>query len=119
MPLSKLIKFRISHPLLCRSDFLNGSDVTWHEDNWDNEESKFLAFTLHDNGQGGGSLYIALNAHHFNVDVALPPPPAGKRWSRVVDTNLSSPRDMVPEGNKGVEGNYNVTAYSSVILMAK
>lgn len=25
--------------------FLYQNDVTWHEDNWDNHESKFLAFT--------------------------------------------------------------------------
>lgn len=23
-------------------------DVTWHEDRWDDPESRFLAFTLHD-----------------------------------------------------------------------
>jgi isoamylase len=114
-----MIKFRVRHPLLGRTEFLTNSDITWHESNWDDEESKFLAFTLHDCGQGGGSLYIALNSHHFDVNVGLPPPPEGKKWSRVVDTNLPSPRDMTPEGNSGVEGNYNIVAYSSIILMAK
>jgi len=116
---SELIKFRVRHPLLGGTEFLNNGDITWHEDNWDDEESKFLAFTLHDKGQGGGSLYIALNAHHFDVKVGLPPPPDGKKWCRVVDTNLPSPRDMTPEGNSGLEGSYNIVAYSSVMLMAK
>ena len=102
-----------------RTEFLNNGDITWHETAWDDSESKFLAFTLHDHGQGGGSLYIALNAHHFNVDVGLPAPPAGKKWCRVVDTNLPAPRDMVPEGNSGVAANYGMTAYSSIILVAK
>lgn len=118
-PASEFIKFRVRHPLLGRTEFLTNSDITWHEDNWDDEESKFLAFTLHDNGQGGGSLYIALNAHHFDVSVGLPPAPDGKRWCRVVDTNLPSPRDMTPEGNNGVEGSYNIVAYSSIVLIAK
>ena len=45
---SELIKFRRQHPLLGRKDFLSPQDITWHEDNWDNPESKFLAFSLHD-----------------------------------------------------------------------
>lgn len=45
---SGLLKFRRGHPLLGRADFLSPEDVTWHEDNWDNPESKFLAFSLHD-----------------------------------------------------------------------
>ena len=47
-PRSGLIKFRRGHPLLGRPDFLQPQDITWHEDNWENAESKFLAFSLHD-----------------------------------------------------------------------
>jgi hypothetical protein len=43
-------------------------DITWHEDNWDNPDSRFLAWTLHDNREGGsGDVYIAFNAHGFEV----------------------------------------------------
>lgn len=45
---SQLIHFRRSHPLLGRAEFLTPEDITWHEDEWDNMESRFLAFTLHD-----------------------------------------------------------------------
>ena len=45
---SGLIKFRRAHPLLGRAEFLAPADITWHEDHWDNPESKFLAFSLHD-----------------------------------------------------------------------
>ena len=48
---SGLIKFRRQHPLLGQKDFLSPQDITWHEDNWDNPESKFLAFSLHDRCQ--------------------------------------------------------------------
>ena len=60
-----LVKFRKSHPLLGRAEFLNDNDITWHEDNWDNPDSLFLAYQLHDCGQGGGDLYIAFNQHDF------------------------------------------------------
>ena len=42
-------------------------DITWHEADWSNPESRFLAFTLHDRGQGCGDVYAAFNAHHFQV----------------------------------------------------
>jgi hypothetical protein len=45
---SGLIKFRRAHPLLGRAEFLGPQDITWHEEHWDNLESKFLAFSLHD-----------------------------------------------------------------------
>ncbi len=27
---------------------MTDADITWHENNWDDEESRFLAFTYHD-----------------------------------------------------------------------
>ena len=45
---SHLIKFRRSHPSLGRAEFLDTQDITWHESNWHDQESRFLAFTLHD-----------------------------------------------------------------------
>ena len=116
---SEMIKLRRSNPLLGRDNFLTDADVTWHEDRWHDPQSKFLAFTLHDRGFGCGDLYIAFNAHEFYVDAALPPPPQGKRWARIVDTNLPSPQDFVAEGKFGVESRYNVAPRASVILMAK
>ena len=34
--------------MLGQKHFLSPEDITWHEDNWDNQESKYLAFSLHD-----------------------------------------------------------------------
>ena len=45
---SSMIKFRRSCPLLGRTSFLTDEDITWHEHNWDDDESRFLAFTYHD-----------------------------------------------------------------------
>ena len=117
---SGMAKFRVEHPLLGRADFLRDDDVTWHEDNWDNEESRFIAFTLHDRGSGGkGDLYIAFNSHEFFVDAALPPPPGGTSWCRIADTNLPSPEDFTPEGKAGVGARYNVAPRGALMLMAK
>lgn len=44
---SSLIKFRRNCPLLGRDTFLSDDDITWHEAHWENEASKFIAFTLH------------------------------------------------------------------------
>lgn len=114
---SEVIKFRQAHPQFCHEDFLSKNDVTWHEDNWDNLESKFLAFTLHD--KNGGDIYLAFNAHDFFVQVAIPPPPKNRGWFRVVDTNLKSPDDFISEGVPGIGSTYNVAPYSSILFKAK
>jgi isoamylase len=38
--------FRRECPLLGREEFLTPEDITWHEGDWDNDTSKFMAFTL-------------------------------------------------------------------------
>ena len=53
------------------------------------------------------------------MDVGLPPAPSGKRWCRLVDTNLPSPRDFTVGGNKGVEATYGIQGFSAVLLIAK
>ncbi|KAG8632885.1 isoamylase 3, chloroplastic isoform X1 [Manihot esculenta] len=114
---SEVIKFRLMHQVFRHENFLSNNEVTWHEDNWDNYESKFLAFTLHDSI--GADIYLAFNAHNYYVKVSIPPPPSKRRWFRVADTNLASPDDFVPEGVPGIENSYNVAPYSSILLEAK
>jgi isoamylase len=117
---SEAIKFRKESLLLGRADFLSEGDVTWHETRWDDPESRFLAFTLHDRSSGSnGDLYAAFNAHSFEVAVALPSPPSGKKWCRLADTNLPSPRDWTVGGNNGVEGKYTMQSNSAILLIAK
>ncbi|KAJ1420148.1 Glycosyl hydrolase, all-beta [Sesbania bispinosa] len=96
--------------------FFSENDITWHEDNWDNYDSKFLAFTLHD--KSGGDIYLALNAHDYFVKVLLATPPT-KRWFRVVDTNLKSPDDFVLDCVPNTGNTYNIAPYSSILLEVK
>ncbi|XP_059631302.1 isoamylase 3, chloroplastic isoform X2 [Cornus florida] len=114
---SEVIKFRKMHYIFRRENFIGKDDVTWHEDNWDNYESKFLAFTFHD--KHGGDIYLAFNAHDYFIRAAIPSPPPNRRWFRVVDTNLAAPADIVPEGVPGIGTAYNVAPYSSILLEAK
>ncbi|GER54103.1 glycogen debranching enzyme [Striga asiatica] len=79
---SEMIKFRSGHHVFTREDFIGKKEVTWHEDKWENRESKFLAFTLHE--ENGDDLYVAFNAHDYFVKTVIPSPPQRKRWFRVV-----------------------------------
>lgn len=114
---SELLLFRRTHPSLRRAEFLQPGDVIWHERDWSNPESRFLAFTLP--APTGEDLYAAFNAHHFQVNIPLPPAPSGRKWCRLVDTNLAPPKDFTPGGNNGVEATYGVAPYSSILLIAK
>jgi isoamylase len=114
-----VIEFRHAQPLLRRRDFLGPADITWHETQFDNPESKFLAFTLHDH-EGGGDIYAAFNAHVYFVEATLPHPPQGKSWFRVADTNLPPPKDFNPKADRKIQGRmYNVAPFSSIVMVAK
>lgn len=111
-------RFRRENPLLGREHFLGKADVTWHETNWDDGDSKFLAWTLHV-PDGEGSLYAAFNAHHHALtDVPLPKPPAGCYWSRVADTGLEAPRDFDAEADKPLSASYTFGPYTAVLARA-
>jgi isoamylase len=116
---AKSIKFRKEHPLLGRESFLGEKDVSWHEHDWSNADSRFLALTLHEGKLGGGDLYVAFNSHNFGVQVEVASPPPGKHWSRVVDTNLPSPDDFCDEGKVRIGNHYEMAPFSSVIFHAK
>lgn len=123
--LAGLARLRSRHAALGRTSFLTDADVAWHEDRWDDPESRFLAFTLRDpapparDDPFSGDLYAAFNAHHHAVTVPLPAPPTGTTWRRCVDTNLPPPRDWCEGGNAGVEADYVVAAGSAIVLIAR
>eukprot|EP00270_Netrium_digitus_P005096 TRINITY_DN1663_c0_g1_i1.p1 TRINITY_DN1663_c0_g1~~TRINITY_DN1663_c0_g1_i1.p1 ORF type:complete len:437 (+),score=117.56 TRINITY_DN1663_c0_g1_i1:137-1312(+) len=119
----KVNRLRLSHPALGREEFLDKADITWHETNWGNPDSRFLAFTFH---HQQGDLYAAFNAHTYFVNAALPSPPHTKSWHRLVDTNLPSPDDFV-DGSVGGLGSsitydnstYNIAPFSAIVLIAQ
>lgn len=111
--------FRRGSALLGRSSFLQPAEVTWHEQHWDDTESRFLAWTLHAPA-GQGSLYVAFNMHGFALtDLALPAPPQGCVWGRVADTSLPSPRDFDALASKLVGATYTVAPHAALLLRAE
>ncbi|KAI3992956.1 hypothetical protein MKX01_009699 [Papaver californicum] len=104
------IKFRRKHSVLGRDQFLEKNDVTWHEDNWENHESKFLAFTIHESNHRA-DIYVAFNAHDYFVKALIPSPPPNRRWLRVMTSFLKERRFT--------GDTYNVAPYSSILFEAK
>lgn len=64
-------------------------------------------------------MYVAFNSHDHPVTATLPPPMAGKKWARLVDTNRPPGRDYVKGGNAGVEPVYSFHDRSAVVLISK
>jgi isoamylase len=51
--------------------------------------------------------------------MALPKPPPGRKWCRLLDTNLPPPRDITPGGNAGVDAKYGVAPHAAIVLITK
>ncbi|MCO5555169.1 hypothetical protein L7F22_008712 [Adiantum nelumboides] len=115
----KVIELRKKHPLLGRDSFLQEGDVTWHETDWENPGSRFLAFTFHDKEEKGEEIYAAFNAHTFFNNILLPASASGRSWYRVIDTNLPSPADVIEDGIQIQGGTYNMAPFSAIVLLAK
>ena len=67
-------------------------------------------------------LYIGVNPHHYTITLALPEPPQGGSWKRIVDTSFPAPNDFLLEPEAGVimHGlSYNIPAKASVAFHAK
>lgn len=114
----KIIAFRKAHPALKRRDFFTGhdhnddgiSDITWHgvypyEPDW-SYESHSIAFMIDGNKEETGykendnCIYCAINAYWGPLVFELPQPVNGNLWHRVVDTGLTSPKDILEEGKE-------------------
>jgi len=109
-----LIAFRRAHPVLRRTEFLAGRgtpehprpDVSWHgvrlgQPDWGPAAH---ALAMHLAGEHAPTLdcdvYFAINGSALALEFALPAPPAGARWVRVVDTARPSPQDIAEPGRE-------------------
>jgi glycogen operon protein len=100
-----------------------GTDIHWHGVRLDQpdfgENSHSLAFELtHPNLQD--HLYVALNAYWEPLEFELPPLPAGRAWTRLVDTGLAPPQDFShpTEALPGEPYTYLAQSRSVVVLTA-
>ncbi len=135
----KMMAFRLVHPVLRRRHFLTGKDhgndllrdACWHGVDADpadwGESSRALAVLLNgekeefDGDYDDNDIYIMINGYGDERNFILHQLPAGKQWHGVVDTSLSSPDDIVDEGNEvKLAGNsYLVQARSMVVCISK
>ena len=131
-----LIAFRRAHPVLRRRDFLRGGgtpthprrDVAWHGVELDRPDwgPRARALAMHLAGEHAPSpdcdLYLAVNAGDAPLDFALPKPPAGRRWWRVVDTARPSPQDIRAEGEEEsvpLVARLRVASHTCVVLRSR
>ncbi len=68
------------------------------------------------------ALYIGVNPHHYTITLALPEPPQGGAWKRIVDTSFPAPEDFLlePEAGVSMQGSqYDIPAKAAVAFFAK
>jgi isoamylase len=133
----KLIALRRAYPMLRRGRFLVGQhnpeldvkDLAWlspagaemTEEQWQDARAKCFGMLLDGRAQPSGikqrgsdaTLLIVFNAHHDVVKFTLPPVPEGKRWTRLIDTNLP---EMFDTPNFEFNAQYAVTGRSLLLF---
>ena len=70
----------------------------------------------------GGLLFIILNADAGLQYIQIPPPQAGLKWHRVIDTSLESGQDFLDSGREialDPPDHYLVNPRSTVVLLGK
>jgi len=115
-----MIEFRKLHPSIGRPIFWR-EDVTWFGPDGQLEtrsESRCLAYLLRGASFNDNDLYVMINSHWEDHYFTIPAGP-GYEWSRVVDTALPCPEDILEPGNelKMETSGYTVRARSVVILI--
>jgi glycogen operon protein len=136
----EMIAFRLRHPGFMRPEFYTGRDgsynavpdISWFDADgnpprWDSQAASCLALRMDGtkadirSDRDDNDFFIMFNAgsqaQAFKISLAL----GGKKWYRVVDTNLPSPCDIMERGKEvPITGiHYNVEARSMVALLAK
>jgi glycogen operon protein len=125
----EVIALRKRHPALRRNRFLEDGAVYWHGTQPFKPDfggySRILALTLDGSRTGRDpdrDFYIACNAWKDPLWFTIPASPQGKPWRRVIDTALSTPQDIVAEGEGPVVPaaiRYNVVGHSMLVLVSE
>jgi pullulanase/glycogen debranching enzyme len=120
-------------PLLLPPRFDSPRDIRWHsasdaaaEPVWDVEaaaeagvvperDGNYIGFSVR--GSGGQAVYVGVNPYPHVVSAALPLPPPGRVWERVVDTSLQPPEDALMEGGTPVRARSMPVAAKAVIVL--
>ncbi|MFH0990042.1 MAG: glycogen debranching protein GlgX [bacterium] len=92
--------------------------VSLHHPDW-NDNSHALAMEVRDK-EAGSNFFMIMNAFWEELKFAVPANESGKGWSRVIDTSLPSPDDIVEEEKLVLlddQSYYRVSARSLVLLI--
>lgn len=127
----QMIRLRKRHNSLMRRNFLTGRpiedrilpDISWHGNNvdqppnWQDPETRLLAFTLAGVRDDEPDLHVILNMSDIKYPMDLPKVP-NKTWCLAVDTALTSPKDIIaPEHQVVVDKHhYQVDSHSVVVF---
>jgi glycogen operon protein len=140
----RLIALRRAHPVLRRRTFLSGADrdrdgiadIAWYdadgrEPAWGDPRLRSLAFRVQgreilreeaETGQPLSDLFVALHAAPEDRAFVLPPPSAGFRWYRAVDTALPPGEDAREPGDEAPlprQDAYLLRGHSGVVLVGR
>src|ERR1700744_3702273 len=134
----KVIGIRNAFPIFYRPRFVVGTynaeldvkDLAWleptgneiTEEQWNDARAKCFGMLLDGRAQPSGikqrgsdaTLLIIFNAHHDVVKFTLPEVPEGKRWTRLIDTNLPAGFDTP---NFDFNSEYDVTGRSLLLFV--
>jgi len=126
---SRLVRFRKSHPSLRRRTFFeddpDGPAVAWHGEKLNKpdyeRDSHCLAMHLLAR-EGDDDIYVASNAHWEPHAFDLPRLRGGRTWRRFVDTNREPPQDATEPGVEVAVGpgkSYALGPRSTVVLVGR
>ncbi|MDR1179507.1 MAG: glycogen debranching protein GlgX [Spirochaetales bacterium] len=137
---SRLVRFRLSHPVLLRPEFFTGKDerfnampdVSWFDEkgktpDWE-KQKKLLALCIdgHEASMEAdrdfNDLFMMFNAGPDDRVFMVAPPRKGLAWHRLIDTGMAFPEDFMEEETAPLlhpQNRYYVTRQSFVLLMAK
>jgi glycogen operon protein len=112
-----MIAFRKTHPSIGRSTGW-GADVTWHGVGSvpdQTPDSHTVAFHLRGAAVADADIYVMVNSYWDDLVFTIQPPGS---WSRIVDTALPSPSDILDAASAPAvrDGRYPVAARSIVVL---
>jgi glycogen operon protein len=135
-----MIAFRLRHPGFMRPEFYTGRDgnynaipdISWFDETGETPDwetiGPCIAFRMDGSraevlaDQDDNDFFIMFNGGERSVGFAVVSPPEGKRWMRLADTSLPSPRDILEPGNEEPlknAGSYYVGDHSIVIFISK
>lgn len=136
----KLIELRRSHKVFMRTDFFNGQktegqgglvDISWFNmeglsPDW-SKLDRFLAFrlgggTAPDSQEPDNDFYLAFNTDIHDGTMTVPPPSAGKKWYRFLDTSIENSDCILESGREELLKNqekYVILSGSAVVLISK